>query len=66
MSELATARKEFIAAHKAWEVVNNPSGFESGMHRVEFNKRTVALLEYVRVKAAFRAIYALIKARGAT
>ena len=66
MPELAAARKEFISAHRAWEAVNNPAGFESGQVHVTFAVRRHALLAYVRTKAPFREIYAVIKARGAT
>lgn len=66
MPELAAARKEFMSAHRAWEAVNNPNGFESGQVHTAFDVRTQALLAYVQIKAPFRAIYALIKARGAT
>ena len=65
MSELQSARQKFIDAHNIHNKFNNPDGWDSGEVHIYWEKRTEALLEYVLVKAPFREIYKLIKARGA-
>jgi hypothetical protein len=64
VTELETARKNFLTAHKAWEVVNNPEGWESGEVHAAFAHRTKVLLEYNQAKTPFRQIYRIIKARS--